>query len=66
MYKRQPFERFRIGEGGGSWNADPAKRKVLPGNQFPVEAYDNYMKQTVPPWLCSSSTQGQTLSTSAT
>ncbi len=35
----------------GSWNADPAKRKVLPGNQFPVEAYDNYMKQSVPRWL---------------
>ena len=24
---------------------------MLPGNQFPVEAYDNYMKQTVPRWL---------------
>ena len=35
----------------GSWNADLAKRKVLPGNQFPVEAYDNYMKQSVPRWL---------------
>src|SRR6266487_2263749 len=46
-----PFERFRIGDGEGSWNADSAKRKVLPGNQFPVEAYDNYMKQTVPRWL---------------
>src|SRR5262245_32229666 len=40
-----PFERFRIGDGEGSWNADPAKRKVLAGSQFPVEAYDNYMKQ---------------------
>jgi pimeloyl-ACP methyl ester carboxylesterase len=46
-----PFERFRIGDGEGSWNADPAKRKVLPKNQFPVEAYDNYMKQIVPRWL---------------
>ena len=46
-----PFERFRIGDGEGSWNADPAKRKVLPGSQFPVEAYDNYMKQAVPRWL---------------
>ena len=46
-----PFERFRIGEGEGSWNADPSKRKVLAGNQFPVEAYENYMKQTVPRWL---------------
>src|SRR5438046_6982328 len=46
-----PFERFRIGDGEGSWNADPAKRRVLPGSQFPVEAYDSYMKQQVPRWL---------------
>ena len=46
-----PFERFRIGDGEGSWSADPAKRRVLPGDQFPVEAYENYMKQTVPRWL---------------
>jgi hypothetical protein len=46
-----PFERFRIGDGAGSWDPDPAKRRVLPGNQFPVEAYDNYMKQSVPRWL---------------
>ena len=37
---QDPFERFRIGDGAGSWNADPAKRKLLPGSQFPVEAYD--------------------------
>ena len=48
---QDPFERFRIGDGEGSWNADPAKRKVLPGSQFPVEAYDNYMRQSVPRWL---------------
>jgi pimeloyl-ACP methyl ester carboxylesterase len=46
-----PFERFRIGDGEGSWSTDPSKRRVLPGNQFPVEAYENYMKQTVPRWL---------------
>jgi pimeloyl-ACP methyl ester carboxylesterase len=46
-----PFERFRIGAGAGSWSADPAKRRVLPGNQFPVEAYENYMRQMVPRWL---------------
>lgn len=48
---QDPFERFRIGDGEGSWNADPAKQKVLPGSQFPVEAYANYMKQSVPRWL---------------
>ena len=48
---QDPFERFRIGEGEGSWNADPLKRKVIPGSQFPVEAYENYMRQSVPRWL---------------
>ena len=48
---QDPYERFRIGQGAGSWNADPAKRKPMPGTQFPVEAYDNYMKQSVPRWL---------------
>ena len=51
MNYADPFERFRIGDGEGSWNADPAKRRELPGSQFPVEAYDNYMKQAVPRWL---------------
>ena len=48
---QDPYERFRIGQGAGSWNADPAKRKPMPGTQFPLEAYGNYMKQTVPRWL---------------
>ncbi len=48
---QDPYERFRIGAGEGSWSADAAKRKLLPGNQFPVEAYDNYMRQSVPRWL---------------
>jgi pimeloyl-ACP methyl ester carboxylesterase len=46
-----PFERFRIGAGDGSWNPDPPKQKLMPGVQFPVDAYANYMKQTVPRWL---------------
>ena len=50
LTKANPFERFRIGEGPGSWNADPAKMKVIPGNQFPVEGYDNFTKQIVPRW----------------
>ena len=48
---RIPYERFRIGEGEGSWNADPAKRKLYPGSAFPAEAYENYMRQSVPRWL---------------
>jgi len=48
---QDPYERFRIGAGAGSWNADPAQRKLLPGNAFPVEGYDNFMRQSVPRWL---------------
>jgi len=51
LTKANPFERFRIGQGPGSWNADAAKMRVLPGNQFPVEAYDDFVKQIVPRWL---------------
>ena len=56
--KQNPFERFRIGQGAGSWNADPGQMKVLPGNQFPVEAYDTFMKKVVPRWM---STDGATI-----
>jgi pimeloyl-ACP methyl ester carboxylesterase len=44
-----PFERFRIG-GPNSYDLDPAKRKPLPGSQFPTEGYDNFTKQNVPRW----------------
>lgn len=45
-----PFERFRIGAGPGSYSKDPAKMKLNPGSQFPVEGYDNFTKQNVPRW----------------
>ena len=45
-----PWERFRIGP-AGSWNADKSKRATYPGTQFPVDAYDQFMKQGVPRWL---------------
>src|SRR5262249_57636360 len=45
-----PWERFRIGP-IGSWNDDAAKRTTFPGTQFPIEAYGQFMKQAVPPWL---------------
>jgi pimeloyl-ACP methyl ester carboxylesterase len=50
LTKANPFERFRIGQGGGSYSPDPAKQRVLPGSQFPVAAYDNFVKQNVPRW----------------
>lgn len=41
-----PFERFRIGAGPGSF----ARGEVLPGNQFPADraSYMNFMRQVVP------------------
>lgn len=49
--KEFPFERFlHIGQGEGSYNKDYNKMKVLPGNQFPVIAYDDFTKQMVPAW----------------
>jgi hypothetical protein len=45
-----PFERFRIGDGPNSYDPDPAKRKVMAGSQFPVEGYENFVKQGVPRW----------------
>ncbi len=50
LTKENPFERFRIGAGAGSYNKDVSKMKPLPGNQFPLEGYDNFTKQGVPRW----------------
>jgi pimeloyl-ACP methyl ester carboxylesterase len=44
-----PWERFRLGP-AGSWNADKGKRTTYPGSQFPIEAYEQFMKQGVPRW----------------
>lgn len=48
LTKENPYERFRIGDGPGSYNKDPAKMRPLPGSQFPSEGYDNFTKQIVP------------------
>ena len=45
-----PWERFRIGP-PGSWNDDKTKRRTYAGVQFPIEAYQQFMKQGVPRWL---------------
>jgi hypothetical protein len=50
LTKENPFERFRIGAGPGSYNKDPAKMKLMPGSQFPADGYDNFTKQGVPRW----------------
>ena len=41
------FIRHRI---GAAWSDDPAAREGLPGNLFPLEAYDNFARQFVPRW----------------
>ena len=50
LTKNNPFERFRIGAGVGSYNKDTSKMKPLPGSQFPLDGYDNFTKQNVPRW----------------
>ena len=50
LSKAYLFELFRVGQGAGSWDPDPAKMRVNAGSQFPVEAYDNFTKGLVPLW----------------
>lgn len=50
LTKENPFERFRIGQGAGSYNKDPSKMRPMPDSQFPTEGYDNFTKQVVPRW----------------
>jgi pimeloyl-ACP methyl ester carboxylesterase len=50
LTKEDPFMRFRIGAGPGSYDRDPSKMKLKPGSQFPAEGYDNFTKQGVPRW----------------
>jgi hypothetical protein len=50
LAKPNAFERFRIGQGAGSYSSDPKKQRLMPGTQFPVEAYENFVRQGVPRW----------------
>ena len=50
LTKEDPFNRFRIGAGPGSYNSDPARMKLKSGSQFPAEGYNNFTKQGVPRW----------------
>lgn len=53
LTKSDPWERFRIGAGPGSYRT----RTALPGSQFPVEAYDAFMRQVVPRWTTTDAAQ---------
>jgi pimeloyl-ACP methyl ester carboxylesterase len=58
VYTSEPFfrtarevweETFRFGP-AGSWDRDPARRVTHPGLRFPVDALDQFMKQSMPRW----------------
>lgn len=49
LTKENPWERFRIGP-AGSFSEDRGQRRMYPGNQFPIEGYDQFVKQNVPRW----------------
>ena len=55
LTKDDPFVRFRIGAGPGSYSKEISAMKTRPGTQFPVEGYDNYTKQLVPRWTTTDS-----------
>jgi pimeloyl-ACP methyl ester carboxylesterase len=48
--KKEAWEAFRIGL-VGSYETDPAKRKAIPGQNFPLEAFDAFAMQSVPRWV---------------
>jgi pimeloyl-ACP methyl ester carboxylesterase len=47
--KKEAWEAFRLGP-EGAYATDPAKRVARKGLRFPVEAFDQFMKQSVPRW----------------
>jgi pimeloyl-ACP methyl ester carboxylesterase len=47
--KKEAWELFRIGP-QDSYDADPTKRRAYEETQFPVQAFDQFMKQGVPRW----------------
>jgi len=58
VYASEPFFRtareawevtFRFGP-TGSWDPAPARRVTHPGLRFPVDAFDQFMKQSMPRW----------------
>lgn len=49
--KRDPYERYRIGKGTNSYSHNIADRKFYKNSQFPVESYDQFVKQLVPRWV---------------
>jgi pimeloyl-ACP methyl ester carboxylesterase len=44
------YVRFRIGNGAGSYHADPSSRQPYGNTQFPAQGFDNLVRQLVPRW----------------
>jgi len=49
MTKERAFASFRFGDAGG-YDDDPARRRPYAGTQFPVQAFDAFVRQIVPRW----------------
>jgi pimeloyl-ACP methyl ester carboxylesterase len=47
--KKQAWEDFRIGP-VGSYKLNPAERVATPGQLFPIQSFEQFMKQGVPRW----------------
>lgn len=47
--KEEAWQMFRIGSPDG-YASDPVQRQAYPGQQFPVESFDEFAKQWVPRW----------------
>lgn len=47
--KKEAWELFRLGP-PNSYNTNPAQRVAHPGQQFPLDAFDQFAKQSAPRW----------------
>jgi len=47
--KKECWEGFRVGP-VGSWHADGSECSAYSGQRFPVDAFDSFVRQTVPRW----------------
>lgn len=47
--KKECWEGFRIGP-IGSWCGEDDRRRTYDGQQFPISAFDSFVRQTVPRW----------------
>lgn len=45
--KKEAWELFRIGK---SYSSDPKTRQAIPGTQFPIASFDQFVKQSIPRW----------------